>query len=373
MLPGMSKALPVAVVGGGRVGLEFSRYLRSIPEARLVGIQTSSATRREEISAQLSVPCYARVEELLSAADKPAMVAVVNANADHAAATLAALQAGCHVFCEKPMAPTLAECQAMVDAARTSGMSLQIGFEYIHGTMTGRLRSLVQEGFFGELTWAHVLDSRGHWASDPPSTPIEKIWKLDRKAGGGIVFHCGIHQLDLLRHYLGPFERVTAYRPPVNALRFYPTDVPDNVTLILEARSGAIANFQIFHNRAPTFYRDHRYQPDWRRIPGHEFSISLVGTAGSCECQIYQEKLALFRFDLEQRDTRLVRVEDFSGQPADKSHHDMTGLLLAYIRSVAAGGGAIDDPAGALETMKLAFAAEKAIAAGGGTVQLADL
>jgi predicted dehydrogenase len=192
---------------------------------------------------------------------------------------------------------------------------------------------------------------------------LESHWKLDRQRGGGIVFHCGIHQLDMIRNYLGPIDEVTAYLPPVNALPYYPADVPDNVTLMLRAKSGAVCNFQIFHNRAPCYYREtNPWSPDWRTIPGHEFDLSLIGTAGSCQMQIYKEKLSLFRFDHAYKDTVLERVEDFGHRPANASHHDMNGMLLAYLRNVAQGRGAIDPASGALETMRLAFAAEAAIA-----------
>jgi predicted dehydrogenase len=369
----MSKArIPVGVVGGGRVGESFTKQLQAEPDIAVTGIVTSTAARRQELATKLGVPAFADVPALMAATPKPLVVCVVNANDQHAPATIAALKAGAHVYCEKPMAPTWAECKAMVRAEQRSGRHLQIGFEYMHGTMTSRLRQLVADGYFGELTWASVLDSRGHWWSDAPDVDASTIWKLDRQRGGGIIFHCGIHQLDMIRCYLGPITEVTAYRPPRNALPFYPADVPDNVTLMLRAQSGAVCNFQVFHNRAPTYYREMpRFNPDWRQVPGHEFSVALVGTRGSCLMQIYGETLHLFRFDLANKDTVFDRTEVFSPNPPDKSHHNMRGLLLRFIRSVAGGGGAIDPATEALATMRLAFAAEDAIAQGGGTVRVA--
>jgi predicted dehydrogenase len=340
----------VGIVGGGRVGENFVRNLKSEHGIEVVGV----ATRRADFPGARTFP---DVAALLQA--QPAVVCVVNATEDHAPATIAALKAGANVYCEKPMALTLADCAAMVAAEKESGRQLQIGFEYMHGTMTSRLRQLVREGFFGELTWASVLDSRGHWWSDAPDGALPG--KLDRRRGGGIIFHCGIHQLDMLRCYLGPIVEITAFRPPRNALPYYPPDVPDNVTLMLRAQSGAVGNFQVFHNRAPTYYREvPRFQPDWRTVPGHEFRVTLVGTRGSCLMDIYGEKLHLFQFDHAQKDTRFERTEVFAPNPPDKSHHDMHGLLMKFIRS----GQAVDPATDALETMRLAFAAEAAIASG---------
>lgn len=347
----------VGIVGGGRVGESFLRSLQNEAGIALVGIVAGQPLRRAELTEKYRVAAFPDVAALLPT--RPDFVCVVNATEDHASATIAALEAGAHVYCEKPMALTLADCEAMLAAEKRSGRQLQIGFEYMHGTMTSRLRQLVREGYFGELTWASVLDSRGHWWSDPPDA--ERPWKLDRQRGGGIIFHCGIHQLDMIRCYLGPIVEITAYRPPRNALPYYPPDVPDNVTLILRAQSGAVANFQVFHNRAPTYYREvPRFQPDWRQTPGHEFTVTLVGTAGSCLMDIYGEKLHLFRFDHDRKDTRFDRTEVFGPNHPDKSHHDMHGLLMKFLRS----GRAVDPATEALETMRLAFAAEHAIVTG---------
>jgi predicted dehydrogenase len=359
----MGERVTVAIVGGGRVGHGFLGHLaREERWIQTVGVVTRNAARQRELSNEFGVPAFGSVDALLETT-RPDVVCVVNANEDHAPATLAALKAGAHVLCEKPMAPTLAECEAMVAAEKASGKHLQIGFEYPFGTMTKRLRQLVDEGFFGAVTWASVLDSRGHWWSGDPHTDGSEYWKLDRARGGGIVFHCGIHQLDLIRGYLGDMESVTAFVADQKPLPYYPDDVPSNVTLMLKAKSGAVANFQIFHNRAPTWYRENPpFHPDWRQAPGHEFNISLVGTAGSCDMRIYEEKLHLFRFDHEKKDTVFERTEVFSPNHPNKSHHDMTGLLLNFIQRVRDGLGALVPASDALETMRLAYACEDAIA-----------
>ncbi len=370
-----SQKIPVGIVGGGRVGEGFTRQLQGQADMRVVGMVTSTVERQQEFRDRYGVPGYSTTAEMMTSEDKPLVVCVVNANEKHYDDTIAALEGGAHVYLEKPMAPTLEECAGIVKAESRTGKSVQVGFEYMHGTMTSRLKQLADDGYFGDLLWATVLDSRGHWWSIDPHDPDakKKLWKLDRSRGGGIVFHCGIHQLDMIRSYLGTIESITAFAPPTNPLPFYPQDVPANVTLMMQAESGAVANFQIFHDRAPTYYREAvPFHPDWRKVPGHEFGVSLVGTKASCKMEIYGEKLHLFRFDLDNKDTVFDRTEVFTPNVPDKSHHDMIGLLLRYIRSVASGGGAIDPASGALETMRMAFAAERAITQPGQTVALSD-
>ena len=362
----------VALIGGGRVGEAFLREFASEKAAQVTAMVTSTRARRDEIRSKYGVNCYADVAALLGSRDKPDIAFVVNANEDHAEATIESLRGGCHVYCEKPMAPTLKECKAMVAAERKSGRHIQVGFEYMHGTMTSRLRELVEDGYFGEVLWASVLDSRGHWWSNDPDAPKKDVWKLDRKRGGGIIFHCGIHQLDMIRCYLGPIREMTAFKPPRNAFPYYPSDVPSNVTLMIKAASGAVCNFQVFHDRAPCYYRARPpFQPDWRTVPGHEFDVSLIGTEASCYMRIYAEELHLFRFDHKRKDTLFDRTEKFGPQHPSMSHHDMHGLMMKFVHNIAKGKGAVDPSTDALETMRLAFAAEDAIAKGR-TVRVAE-
>lgn len=368
----MTSPLRIGIVGGGNVGVHFSRDLCPRPEYDVVGIVTRSKERQQELANQFGYQGFSTLTDMLEACGNLDVVCVVNANHHHKADTLTALEAGCHVYLEKPMAPTLAECKEIVEAAETSSGSVQVGFEYIHGTMTGRIKQLIGEGYFGDVQWLSVVDSRGHWWAQNPYGKLEDIWKLDREKGGGIIFHCGIHQLDCIRNYVGRIATVQAFRPPVNPLSFYPKDVPANVTLMLTAESGAVINFQVMHDRAATWYREKNYTPDYVHAPGHEFNISVIGTKGSCDMRIYDEELHLFKLDADQKENRFDRTELFKPNPHDKSHHDMSALLFAFLESVAAGEGAVDSVEDAYETMCLAYAAEDAITRPGDILDVAD-
>lgn len=331
----------------------------------VAGFVTSNEPRLAEFAKETGLPGYLSLSELVAKHPGVNLAVIGNANHQHAAATIEALSLNLHVYCEKPMAPTWEESQAMVAAERSSKGSLQIGFEYIHSTMPRRLRELQQEGFFGELLSASCVDSRGHWWSGDPAAPFEKQVKLRRELGGGIVFHCGIHQLDMLRAYFGEFSEVTAFRSGRNALPFYPQDVPDHVLLAMRTADGRTASLEVFHSRAATYYRrEPAYNPNWAQVPGHEFRLSLVGTEGSCLADFYGEKIHLFRFDHGGKETELERTEDFAHHPGNELHHDMNGFLQRYIDHVAAGRGPLVPAEDALRTMRLAFAAEESIVTG---------
>ncbi len=354
-----------AIVGTGRVAKGFHRDLKNIG-VPCSGFVSGSRDRIDAFSAETGLPGFESLRALLDARPDTNTALIVNANHQHHDSTLEALARGLHVLCEKPMAVTFDECSEMVAAAEASSGSLQINFEYIHSKMPRRLLTLQREGFFGEILSASCTDSRGHWWSDAPDAPFVSQTRLRREKGGGIVFHCGIHQLDMLRAYFGDFARVQAFRSKRNALPFYPPDVPDHVLIVLETADGRTASLEIFHNRAPCWYRR---QPqtavDWARTPGHEFRLSLVGTEASCLADFYGARLDLFRFDHAIKDTVIERTEDFSADPQNELHHDMTGFLGRYLASIAAGHGPLVPASDALKTMRLAFAVEDSFAQGG--------
>jgi predicted dehydrogenase len=339
----------------------FYRFL-SEQRAPVAGLISGRPERAAEITRTEGIPCYTSVAEMRTAHPGLEVMVVANANDQHLPAAREALEAGLHVYCEKPMAPTLEESRDMLAAEAASAGTLQIGFEYIHSLMPRRVRTLMEEGAFGEVLTAGCVDSRGHWWADAPDTPFEQQVRLRRDAGGGIIYHCGIHQLDMLRAYLGEFEEVQAYRAGRNGLSFYPGEVPDHVTVMLKGREGRLGQLEIFHNRAPTYYR--RPLPEggtYSELPGHEFRLSLTGTKGSCLADFYGGKLHIFRFDHERKETEWVRTEDYSDRPQNDLHHDMNGMLLRYLERIQEGSGPITPATDAYATMVLATATERSI------------
>ena len=192
----------VAIIGTGRVASGFLRDLKAF-RMPVTGFVTGSAVRAEEFSRESGLPGFTSLGDLLATHPETDAALVINANHQHFASTLDALARGLHVLCEKPMASTIGECEEMVRAAGASRGSLQINLEYIHSKIPRRLLELQRAGFFGELVSASCTDSRGHWWSDDPEADPSSQTRLIREKGGGIVLHCGIHQLDMLRTFFG--------------------------------------------------------------------------------------------------------------------------------------------------------------------------
>ena len=118
--------LNIGIIGCGKIA-----QVRHLPEyeqnpgARIAGLYDLNQERAQTLAAQYGAKVYPSYEALLA---DPAIdaVSVCSANVSHAEITVAALEAGKHVLCEKPMATTLADCERMVSAAKKSGKRLMI-------------------------------------------------------------------------------------------------------------------------------------------------------------------------------------------------------------------------------------------------------
>jgi predicted dehydrogenase len=116
--------LPVGVVGVGSLGFHHARILREAPGAALVGFHDTDTERAAQVGAELGVPAFSSLEELLSRVEA-AVVAVPTT--DHAAVALSALERGVHLLIEKPIAPSLEEADRIVALAARKGVVVATG------------------------------------------------------------------------------------------------------------------------------------------------------------------------------------------------------------------------------------------------------
>ncbi|HOG29593.1 MAG TPA: Gfo/Idh/MocA family oxidoreductase [Vicinamibacterales bacterium] len=128
----MENALTVVVVGCGNMGSAHARAYRADPGFNLVGLVDRVPELRRRLAADLgAVPEYDDLGTALAGA-APDCVAICTYPDTHAALTLQAFEAGCHVFVEKPIAATVAEAEAVVGAARRTGRKLVVGYILRH-------------------------------------------------------------------------------------------------------------------------------------------------------------------------------------------------------------------------------------------------
>lgn len=131
------------------------------------------------------------------------VVDITTPNALHEAMALAAIAAGKHVYCEKPLAPTVAAARAMTDAAEAAGVTTQVGFNYLCNPLFALAREMIAGGELGE-----IYSYRGVHAEGFMIDPASPFTFRHEPAGGGALADLGSHALATAEYLLGPVERL---------------------------------------------------------------------------------------------------------------------------------------------------------------------
>jgi predicted dehydrogenase len=142
------------------------------------------------------------------------VVAITAPNRLHKPIALAALSVGKHVYCEKPLAPTLGDSRAMAEAARHSGGVTLVGFQYLKNPMIRLAREIATSGEIGE-----IVGFRGIHAEDYMMDPEAPYSFRNEPEGGGVLLDLGSHIVSLARHLVGPIEEVSAFHATVHKSR----------------------------------------------------------------------------------------------------------------------------------------------------------
>jgi predicted dehydrogenase len=231
----MSERLRVAVVGLG-VGFSHVAAYRELPELyELVAVCDPVAAKVDLARQILGVPHgYASFDALL-AHEGLDVVDVCTPPDLHVPMVEAVLASGRHAVCEKPLAGSLAEVDALAAAERASGARLMPVFQYRFGRGVERLRHLLDAGVAGR---PYVASVETFWRRGKDYYAVPWRGRFDTELGGICVSHA-IHAHDLLASLLGPVERVYARV----ATRVNEIETEDCAVASLEFASGALASF----------------------------------------------------------------------------------------------------------------------------------
>ncbi len=189
--------LRVGIIGLGMGRNHIAGY-RSHPQAEVVAIADLDAQRLQEIGDQHNIPQrYTSAEEMIQA-EKLDIVSIATPNKFHAPLAVAALQTGCHVLCEKPMALNAEEARRMLAAAKKAGCRIGINFSYRFTEQSMALKQQVDSGVLGDIYFARTVWHRRR------GFPRFGGW-FGQKAlsGGGPLIDLGVHRLDLALWLMG--------------------------------------------------------------------------------------------------------------------------------------------------------------------------
>ncbi len=208
----MDRKLRVGIIGSGNISACHLGGYKALPD--LVEIVANCDIDEEKAKAYAEnngIPHFYKDYNDMLAKEQLDAVSVCTWNAAHAEATIAALQAGCNVLCEKPMAMNAKEAVAMKSAAEQNGKLLMIGFVRRFGNDADILKNFINAGTMGDLYFAKATYLRrsgcpGGWFGDK------------RYSGGGPLIDLGVHVIDLCRYLAGGPKPVSVYGVTYNNL-----------------------------------------------------------------------------------------------------------------------------------------------------------
>lgn len=186
----MPKTIRICLIGAGRAGQVHAGSLtESVKGADLVAIVEQDAPVRQTATTRYSVPGFGTLEQALEAVPFDG-VAITTPTFTHKPLTLAAAANGKHVFCEKPMALNLSECNEMIEAARRAGVFLQLGFMRRFDPEFAAAAARIEAGEIGRPM---ILKSLTHGPGLPPA------WARDLRSSNGMLAEVNSHDWDTMR------------------------------------------------------------------------------------------------------------------------------------------------------------------------------
>ncbi len=196
--------LRIGVIGTGSISLEHLNAYKKHPGVEIYALCDLDEALLQSRGEEFHVTrLFTSAEDMLRLKELDA-VSVCTWNAAHAPMAIAALKAGKHVLCEKPMATNAEDAQAMLNAAQESGKLLMIGFVRRFGNDCAILQDFIKQGAFGDIYYAKATYLRrkgnpGGWFGDKS------------RSGGGPLIDLGVHVIDLTRYLMGNPKPVSVY------------------------------------------------------------------------------------------------------------------------------------------------------------------
>lgn len=195
----------LGIIGCGRVTelRHLPALQRRVPGVEVVALADVDATRLEQVAGAFHIARRHTDYRKLIEDERIDAVAVCVPPSLHTEVALAALDAGKHVFIEKPLALSLSECDLLSErAARGGATSVLVGFNMRWHRLVREARGRIRSGELGRIKLARTLFVCG--IRNQPDYPV---WRRRRETGGGAIYELGVHHFDLMRFLLGSEAR----------------------------------------------------------------------------------------------------------------------------------------------------------------------
>ena len=241
------RVLRTAIVGCGKVGHLHAKALSRLPESAFVAACSRNFQRAKQFAAQYNVEAYCDVGEMIA---KPGVEAltICTPHPQHAGPAVKAASAGVHVLIEKPLASSLADCDAIIDAGKKTGVKIGTVCQRRFYAPCQRVKQAIEDGKLGRPILGSIAMYGWRDEAYYKSDPWRGSWEAE---GGGVLVNQAPHQLDLLQWYMGPVDELFGYWDNLN----HPyIEVEDTAVAVLRFKNGALGNIVVTNSQNPALY-----------------------------------------------------------------------------------------------------------------------
>ncbi len=260
-------------------GEAYIANLRRIPGVELLGVADEDNARGQALAAQHEAIFFPSYEALLEA--RPDGVIICSENNHHRPLVELAAAAGAHVLCEKPLATTLADAQAIVDACNKAGVLLMTAFPMRFSPPLLELKTRLQAGDFGQVYCFNATNQ-----GELPSK--HRAWFVDPKlAGGGAIMDHTVHLVDIMRWFLGA-EVASVYAQSNRIFHADEVQVETGALEMLTFTDGTFATIDASWSRPP-------YWPTWGGL-----TFEMVTQRGAVVVDAFRQNLTIYSHDWQR-------------------------------------------------------------------------
>jgi predicted dehydrogenase len=257
-------ALRVGIIGCGNMANNHAKAWTKLHGVELTAFADTAQPKAAKLAGEYGGHAYGDAAEMLDT-ERLDAVSVTTPPTAHCAPTVAALECGAHVLCEKPLAPSTADAAAMVDAADRAKRMLMTGFTYRFREDVIKTKELLRNGDIGKPLFAHNSFSC-QWRG-----VVDSWFVRPAISGGGIVLDNASHSIDLFHHLFGDTRRVCASLDRLNEA----IDVEDTALILTEHESGVRATIEL----------------SWSVPRPREWYLEIYGTDGTIRVKFGEVQL----------------------------------------------------------------------------------
>lgn len=316
------------VLGCGSIGLRHIGHLRQLGGVEIEAADPNPAAR-SQAEAQYGIPVHSAADDALETFHDAVLVCTPAHL--HVGLTSQALDAGAHVFVEKPLSTSLDGVEALARKAKAKGRIVQVGYNLRYHPAMKAMKRMVEAGHIGRVLSAHA-EFGLYLAKWWPGRDYRQSYMASATLGGDLLLDAS-HEIDSLLWLLGPVEQVTAFGGRLSTLEIPGLDL---VKVVMKMRSGAVGSLQL-----------DCLQPTYTRM----YSLIGEGSALRWDCPRGRADTSLGRLlQCASGDSGFRRVA-LRGRPGDTYREEVKDFLECVKRGGSPLVG-LDDAASVLRVVE---------------------